>query len=140
MDYTAEPTHSDRLDIQQAQPFNAEPSAADLVEFSLTPEELVYCRNHGPVLHFDEETYFVTFKGGEKGDVRLSVAELKAACPKATIVAALQVGHLPASTYSELNHCFSALEFAGKKWDSSSLSKASHGPMVSLQIAAGEEY
>ncbi len=68
MDYTAEPTHSDRLDIQQAQPFNAEPSAADLVEFSLTPEELVYCRNHGPVLHFDEETYFVTFKGGEKGD------------------------------------------------------------------------
>lgn len=98
MDYTTEPAHSDRLDIQQAQPFNAEPSAADLVEFSLTPEELVYCRNHGPVRLFDKETYFVTFKGGDKGDFRLSFAELKAACPKVTIVAALQVGRHPAST------------------------------------------
>lgn len=98
MDYTTEPAHSDRLDIQQAKPFNAEPSAADLVEFSLTPEELVYCRNHGPVRLFDKETYFVTFKGGDKGDFRLSFAELKAACPKVTIVAALQVGRHPAST------------------------------------------
>ncbi|KAF9474675.1 molybdopterin binding oxidoreductase [Pholiota conissans] len=90
MDYSSEPTHSSLLDIQQKEPFNAEPSAADLVEFTLTPEELVYCRNHGPVRQFDDASYFITIRGGDKGEVRMSVSDLKTTFPTTRVVAALQ--------------------------------------------------
>ena len=46
MDFSQEGAHSSRLIVQGGKPFNAEPHAADLVEFPYTPEELVYCRNH----------------------------------------------------------------------------------------------
>ena len=90
MDYSSEPAHSPLLHIQESQPFNAEPSAASLVEFALTPEELVYCRNHGPVREFDE-SYTVIIKGGNKGDLTLRLSELKANFPLTRVVAVLQV-------------------------------------------------
>lgn len=58
MDYSSEPSHSDKLFIQAQEPFNAEPPVAPLVEFvyvqcydavsilnanRYTPEDLVYC-------------------------------------------------------------------------------------------------
>ncbi|KAH9481542.1 Sulfite oxidase [Psilocybe cubensis] len=89
MDYSSEPQHSTLLNIQETQPFNAEPSAAALVEFPITPEDLVYCRNHGPVREFDENAYSIIIKGGNKGEAMFSLAELKA-LSKATVVAALQ--------------------------------------------------
>ena len=46
MDFTHEVEHPAALLVRGAQPFNAEPPAAALVEFGVTPEELVYCRNH----------------------------------------------------------------------------------------------
>lgn len=46
MDYSVEPLHSKRLIVQGAQPFNAEPSVRALVQQGITPDELVYCRNH----------------------------------------------------------------------------------------------
>ncbi|KAF8962694.1 Oxidoreductase, molybdopterin-binding domain-containing protein [Flammula alnicola] len=90
MDYTCEPSHSSLLNVQEKEPFNAEPSAADLVEFSLTPEDLVYCRNHGPVRQFDQDTYSLTIKGGDKGEIRLSLHDLKSTFPITRVVAALQ--------------------------------------------------
>ncbi|KDR76401.1 hypothetical protein GALMADRAFT_226095 [Galerina marginata CBS 339.88] len=90
MDYSSEPEHSPLLDIQGVQPFNAEPSAAALVEFPLTPDDLVYCRNHGPVREFNESQYSIVIKGGSKGEYRLSLNDLKTQFSATHIVAVLQ--------------------------------------------------
>lgn len=93
MDYSNEPPHSPLLDIQEKRPFNAEPSAAALVEFPLTPEDLVYCRNHGPVREFDD-TYQLTVKTDKNEDIKFSVSQLTTLFPKAQIVAVLQCAGL----------------------------------------------
>lgn len=51
MDYSREVQHpqADRLIVRGDRPFNAEPTAAQLVEFDYTPEELIYCRNHSMI-------------------------------------------------------------------------------------------
>ena len=90
MDYSSEPSHSPLLIVQDSQPFNAEPSAASLVEFPLTPEDLVYCRNHGPVPNFDSESYSIVIKGGSKGDITLSLNDLRSQFPISRVVAVLQ--------------------------------------------------
>jgi sulfite oxidase len=94
MDYSAEPTHSELLFVQANQPFNAEPPTSALVEFDLTPEDLVYCRNHGPVREFNEEAYTIKIKGGVERELKLTVPELKSMFPHVEAVAVLQVGHL----------------------------------------------
>lgn len=44
------PSTNDRciahLDIKGQEPLNAEPDVLSLVQFTHTPDELVYCRNH----------------------------------------------------------------------------------------------
>lgn len=91
MDYSCEPEHSQLLNIQEKEPFNAEPSAAALVEFPITPEELVYCRNHGPVREFDADSYSITITGGSKGEMSFTVNDIRSMFPVARVVAALQV-------------------------------------------------
>lgn len=91
MDYSDEPTHSNLLLVQGTQPFNAEPKASALVEFHITPEELFYCRNHGPVKEFEEDEHFISVNGGVEREVKFSVTELRAKFPEVQIVAALQV-------------------------------------------------
>ncbi|KIK63199.1 hypothetical protein GYMLUDRAFT_41525 [Collybiopsis luxurians FD-317 M1] len=90
MDYSNEPPHSDQLFVQAQQPFNAEPSVASLVEFAYTPEELVYCRNHGPIREFAEEEYTISIKGAVEREISVSIPQLKSAFPKVRVVAALQ--------------------------------------------------
>ncbi|KAF9048406.1 Oxidoreductase, molybdopterin-binding domain-containing protein [Panaeolus papilionaceus] len=90
MDYSCEPEHSQLLNIQEKEPFNAEPSAAALVEFPITPEELVYCRNHGPVREFDADSYSITITGGSKGEMSFTVNDIRSMFPVARVVAALQ--------------------------------------------------
>lgn len=90
MDYSTEPAHSDLLDVQAHEPFNAEPPSSALVEFHLTPEELVYCRNHGPVRVFPEDDYTITFRDSHR-ETKLSIEHLKSAYPQVSVVAALQV-------------------------------------------------
>lgn len=94
MNYSSEPPHSPLLNVQGTQPFNAEPSAASLVEFPLTPEDLVYCRNHGPVPEFDPRNYSIVVRGGDKGEVRLSLNDLKSQFPITRVVAVLQASSL----------------------------------------------
>lgn len=91
MVYDEEPPHSDLLVIQGDQPFNAEPRASALVEFPYTPEELVYCRNHGPVRDFDDDAYRITVKGIVDREVVLRMKELREDFPKVRVIAALQV-------------------------------------------------
>lgn len=91
MDYTCEPEHSQLLLIQGKEPFNAEPSSSALVEFAITPEDLVYCRNHGPVRQFDEDEYLLTIRGGSNGEVKLNMNDLRTLFSITRIVAVLQV-------------------------------------------------
>ncbi|KAJ7032473.1 Oxidoreductase, molybdopterin-binding domain-containing protein [Mycena alexandri] len=88
MNYADEPPHSDLLTIQGTEPFHAEAPAA-LVEFEQTPEDLVYCRNHGPVCEYEEESYFLSIKCGDAHVVRISMHDLRS-FPKADVVAVLQ--------------------------------------------------
>ncbi|KAH6913249.1 sulfite oxidase [Coprinopsis sp. MPI-PUGE-AT-0042] len=82
--------HSSLLIVQGQVPFNAEPTAAALVEFPVTPEDLVYCRNHGPVREFDEASYTVKLGGMLKQEGQWTVPELKNGFEKKEVVAALQ--------------------------------------------------
>lgn len=77
--------------MQASQPFNAEPPTSSLVEFDVTPEDLVYCRNHGPVREFDEETFTISIKGGVERELTLTVPDLKSMFPLVQVVAVLQV-------------------------------------------------
>ncbi|RDB30993.1 Sulfite oxidase [Hypsizygus marmoreus] len=90
MDYSAEPPHSELLVVQASEPFNAETPVSSLVEFNLTPEDLVYCRNHGPVREYDEETYTLAIKGGVERELSLTIPKLKSMFPTVRVVATLQ--------------------------------------------------
>jgi sulfite oxidase len=94
MDYADEPPHSELLIVQGTKPLNAEPDASALVEFQLTPEDLCYCRNHGPVRELDEEDFRVTVNGGVEKELKLSMHDLRSLFPMVHVVAALQV-HKP---------------------------------------------
>ena len=101
MDYSSEPLHSSHLNIQGSEPFNAEPTAASLVEFNITPEDLVYCRNHGPVREFDQSNYFITIKSA-KGVISLAMNDLKTNFTIHRVVAAVQVRTI-SSLYTKLS-------------------------------------
>ncbi|KAF6757078.1 Oxidoreductase, molybdopterin-binding domain-containing protein [Ephemerocybe angulata] len=90
MDFSQEPPHSTLLHIQAKEPFNAEPLASSLSEFPITPEDLVYCRNHGPVREFDEGKYTLAVKGLVKQEANLSMAQIKAGWRVKEVVATLQ--------------------------------------------------
>ncbi|KAF7969550.1 hypothetical protein HWV62_8669 [Athelia sp. TMB] len=90
MDYTNEVNHSELLTIQGAQPFNAEPPVDQLVQFAITPEDLVYCRNHGPVLALDEDKYAITVNGLVGNELKLSMHDLKTQFSRVEVIAALQ--------------------------------------------------
>lgn len=91
MDYSQEPLKPDALVVQGIEPFNAEPEASALVEFELTPSDLVYCRNHGPVRVFDEDKYVLTVKGAVNNDLQLKMKDIRSMFEKTAVVAALQV-------------------------------------------------
>lgn len=117
MDYSCEPVHSSLLNIQAKEPFNAEPTAEALVEFPITPEDLVYCRNHGPVREFDEDTYMLSISGLVKQEAKMSVRELKANFALQEVVAALQVRYRFPLAYHFGTHNSLSVQASGEtKW------------------------
>lgn len=92
MDYSQEVSHSTLLVVRADQPYNAEPTAAALVEFPITPEDLIYCRNHGPVLEYDDATFEIRVESPE-GSRTFTAKQLREMFPRAEVVAALQVRH-----------------------------------------------
>ncbi|KAH8117832.1 molybdopterin binding oxidoreductase [Phellopilus nigrolimitatus] len=90
MNFSFEVPHSEGLIVRGAQPFNAEPPASALVEFRYTPEELIYCRNHSPVIELDESAYIIKVDGLVKKTLELKLEDLKESFNQAEIVAALQ--------------------------------------------------
>ena len=91
MDYSNEVPHSELLVVRGKEPFNAEPKASALVEFAITPDDLVYCRNHGPVEDLDRDTYVFTVAQTPHGDVRYTMHDLATKFTTYHVVAALQV-------------------------------------------------
>lgn len=88
IEFTEDPPHPSSLsNIQAKEPFNAEPDPALLVQHNITPENLVYCRNHGPICQIDEAEYKLRI-----GDqTEFTVESLKTAFPHAVVVAGMQV-------------------------------------------------
>ncbi|XP_055334376.1 sulfite oxidase, mitochondrial-like isoform X2 [Paramacrobiotus metropolitanus] len=58
LSYEQEPERSHRLIINQHEPFNAETGVDDLSKTFLTPSEIFYVRNHGPVPALQEPEHF----------------------------------------------------------------------------------
>ena len=99
MDFSREVAHSKLLIIRGQQPFNAEPKASALVQFPVTPEELVYCRNHGPVQEYDEDKFEVKVRirdvqvDGQSfvAEKVLTAKDIREKFERAEVEAALQV-------------------------------------------------
>lgn len=116
MDYSREVTHSQLLLVRGNQPFNAEPKAAALVEFSLTPDDLIYCRNHGPVEDLEQDTYILTIADTPRGDVKITMHDLVTKFSTYQVVAALQVSVIYPPTGFSSNHAAqSAQGIGGRK-------------------------
>ena len=116
MDYSLEVPHSQLLVVRGQQPFNAEPKASALVEFPITPDDLVYCRNHGPVEDLDYDTYTLTIKG-DCGDIKYTMQDLETRFHKYEVVAALQVGiQLSSGSIHIYRHPPSVQEIDEKRW------------------------
>ncbi|KAG0347897.1 hypothetical protein BG004_006616 [Podila humilis] len=96
LDYTHDPTRVLQNYIVRAQrPFNAEPTLPLLVSDYITPSEVFFKRNHGPIPDIQLEHHQV-YIGVQKGDCTgvewkaLSMHDLMTKWPKATITASLQ--------------------------------------------------
>ncbi|KAK2463475.1 hypothetical protein APHAL10511_004561 [Amanita phalloides] len=81
---------SESLLIRSLRPFNAEPPVSVLVEFQVTPEDLVYCRNHSVVPQLDHTSFTLSLSRAGAPDLKLTVPDLQNLFSKAQIVAALQ--------------------------------------------------
>jgi sulfite oxidase len=92
LDFSNDPKDRPKtLRIHQSEPFNAEPE--DLTEFinhHITPIDLVYGRNHGPIPDIKEDEFKLTINGLVDHILELSLSDLKS-MPKTDIVTALQV-------------------------------------------------
>ncbi|KAA1467670.1 sulfite oxidase [Dentipellis sp. KUC8613] len=88
------------LDVKKLEPLNAEPDVAALIEFPHTPDELTYCRNHGPITVLDEETFTIKIDGEVRNELKFTLDELRRSFPHASIVAAMQCAGNRRSTMS----------------------------------------
>ncbi|XP_078433012.1 sulfite oxidase [Wolffia australiana] len=89
-DYSGEPPRHPALKINAKQPFNAEPPRAALVKSYVTPIDMFYKRNHGPVPIVDNiNSYRVSIGGLVKEPKQLSMDEIRS-LPKYEVMATLQ--------------------------------------------------
>ena len=92
LDFSNEPKERPKtLHVHQSEPFNAEPE--DLTEFInhfVTPTNLVFCRNHGPIPDIKEDEHIVIVNGLVEHPLRLTLSDIMH-MPKTDIVAAIQV-------------------------------------------------
>eukprot|EP00270_Netrium_digitus_P006837 TRINITY_DN1973_c0_g1_i3.p1 TRINITY_DN1973_c0_g1~~TRINITY_DN1973_c0_g1_i3.p1 ORF type:complete len:416 (-),score=83.38 TRINITY_DN1973_c0_g1_i3:180-1427(-) len=89
-DYALDPPRHPSLIVNAKAPFNAETPGKDLVSSFITPTELFYLRNHGPIPVLEEEiTYRLLVDGLLPHSLSLSMDEIRT-LPKHTIIASLQ--------------------------------------------------
>lgn len=89
-DYSNEPPRHPSLQINSKEPFNAEPPRVALVSSYVTPVELFYKRNHGPIPVVDAiERYSVSVVGLVENPKKLFMKDIRM-LPKYTVTAILQ--------------------------------------------------
>lgn len=94
INYHNEPNRSDKtLIVRKEQPYNAEPTPADLVKHFVTPEKYFFCRSHGPIPELNEATHriYVEGLGIKDAPVSFSVQNLKDKFDKKSVTMAMQV-------------------------------------------------
>src|SRR4051794_25030453 len=76
--------------VHEAEPYNAEPTAAALAAAFVTPVDTFYSRNHGPVPDLDPETWRLVIAGMVERELELSIEDLRAGFETWTVTATLQ--------------------------------------------------
>jgi DMSO/TMAO reductase YedYZ molybdopterin-dependent catalytic subunit/glyoxylase-like metal-dependent hydrolase (beta-lactamase superfamily II) len=84
-----EATKRRTLAVWSVEPLNAETPLAALSESIVTPTELFFVRNHGPVPEVDAASYRLTVGGLVREPLGLSLADLKERFERVTVHAAL---------------------------------------------------
>ncbi|XP_073221700.1 sulfite oxidase-like isoform X2 [Cicer arietinum] len=89
-DYSTEPTRHSSLQINSKEPFNAEPPCSALISTYLTPADLFYKRNHGPIPIVDDiEKYSVSISGLIENTKQVFMKDIRM-LPKYNVTATLQ--------------------------------------------------
>ncbi|XP_077227372.1 sulfite oxidase-like isoform X2 [Tasmannia lanceolata] len=89
-EYSKEPPRHPSLKINAKAPFNAEPPRSALASSYITPVDMFYKRNHGPIPVVDDiEKYHVSIHGLVESPKQLSMAEIRK-LPKYNVTATLQ--------------------------------------------------
>ncbi|OCH95336.1 molybdopterin binding oxidoreductase [Obba rivulosa] len=116
MDFSNEPQHSVQLIARAEKPWNAEPELDKLVQHNITPEELVYCRNHSPIKPLGEDLT-VKIDGLVQNKLQLTTKELKDKFERREVVAALQCAGNRRKTMVEKKH----KDVDGIKWEEATI-------------------
>jgi sulfite oxidase len=80
----------DEMIVHQADPYNAEPPRAALDGLPLTPLDVFYGRNHGPIQQIDPDAWRLTVDGLVGHPLVLSLTDLRRRFEEHTLVATLQ--------------------------------------------------
>ncbi|KAF5740457.1 Sulfite oxidase [Tripterygium wilfordii] len=120
-DYAREPPRHPCLRINSKEPFNAEPPRSGLILSYVTPVDLFYKRNHGPIpLVEDIERYSVSICGLIDTPRELFMGDIRM-LPKYTVTATLQCAGNRRTAMSQVK------KVKGVGWDVSALGNAVWG-------------
>ncbi|KAI6671409.1 hypothetical protein NL676_006294 [Syzygium grande] len=120
-DYSQEPPRHPSLLINAKEPFNAEPPRSALVSSYVTPVDLFYKRNHGPIPLVDDlDSYYVTIHGLIESPKKISMRDIWA-LPKYNVTATLQCAGNRRTAMSKIR------KVRGVGWDISAIGNAVWG-------------
>ncbi|KAI0058185.1 molybdopterin binding oxidoreductase [Artomyces pyxidatus] len=100
------------LSIKAKKPFNADPDVAALIEFPLTPDDLMYARNHGDIPNIDADSFTLKIDGAVERKLHFTLDELTRAFPHTRVVAAIQCAGNRRKAMAERAH----QDVQGIKW------------------------
>ncbi|KAL5717606.1 sulfite oxidase [Ranunculus cassubicifolius] len=120
-DYSQDPPRHPSLLINAKEPFNAEPPRSALISSYVTPVDLFYKRNHGPIPIVDDiHSYRVTICGLLENPKELSLAHIRK-FPKYQVTATLQCAGNRRTAMSKTK------TVKGVGWDVSAIGNATWG-------------
>ncbi|XP_038998353.1 sulfite oxidase-like [Hibiscus syriacus] len=120
-DYSQEPPRHPCLQINSKEPFNAEPPRSALVSSYVTPVDLFYKRNHGPIPVVDDiERYCINITGLIETPKKLYMRDVRM-LPKFNVTAILQCAGNRRTAMSKTR------KVRGVGWDVSAIGNAVWG-------------
>jgi sulfite oxidase len=88
--------------VHSRSPFNAEACRSALARDEITPLEVFYCRNHGPIPDISTDEWQLTVDGLVTKPLRLTFEELRTAFRPHTVVATLQCAGNRRAAFNEI--------------------------------------